>query len=174
MAPRPGPRRTGKPQLRLQQALAASRRRNHCRSLIKRLSSQVFIRRLDLVHARDWANRFGFLSRLSVCERGLLLVTSLNRAVAKFQNAKLVRQLTAILTKLDTWIQHARKLLTLAQHARKRRWKSTQSLGAVIMKRGYVPGNYALGDAGLHEPALTVYRALKHGLLPSLAIHLYF
>lgn len=140
--------------------------------------SRVFVRRLDLVRLRMWGEKLNLLSRLSAMERGLLICTSENKGIVKFKNAKLVRQLVLIKTRLEAWIPCARKLRILAQYARKYRWKAAESLASIIQKRGCVPGDYALGDAGLRGEALNLYRLLKHGALPNsllgqLNIHLY-
>lgn len=137
------------------------------------MKSQVFVRRLDLVRLRMWGEKLNLLSRLSVMERGLLICTSENRGIVKFQNAKLVRQLRLIVRRLGAWIPCAKKLRILAQNARKYRWKAAGSLAGIIQKRGYVPGDYALGDAGLRGEALHLYCALKHGSLPTLSIYLW-
>jgi len=133
------------------------------------LKSQVFVRRLDLVRLRMWGEKLNLLSRLSVMERGLLICTSENRGIVKFQNAKLVRQLRLIVRRLGAWITCAKKLRILAQNTRKYRWKAAGSLAGIIQKIGWVPGNYALGDAGLSGEALGIYRNLKNGRLPTLA-----
>jgi len=116
------------------------------------------------------------LSRLSVVERGLLLCTSCNRGIVKFRNAKLVRQLRRIMAHLETLISCARMIRVLAQRSRKKchpKRNPTDLLTQIMEEKGKVPGDYALGEAGLQGEALSIYRKLKHGLLPALAIHLY-
>ncbi len=164
-------------------------------------TSNVFVRRLDTIRLCMWGKKLNLLSRLSVVERGLLVCASLRRGIAKFTNAKLVRLLQPIMAKLEQWITFARKVRILAQNARKHRCMSEGlvkrnprsgslrgPLAGVIQKEGYVPGDYALGDAGLPMvrqkgsdgkdewvagEALALYRRLKHGMLPLLATQMW-
>ena len=134
--------------------------------------SQIVVSRLDVVRLRMWGEKLNLLSRLSVVERGLLLCTSMNRGIVKFRNAKLVRQLRQIMARLEDLISCARMIRVLARRSRKRshpKRNPTELLTGIMEEKGYVPGDYALGDAGLRGEALSIYRGLKHGSMPLLA-----
>lgn len=133
-------------------------------------------------------------SMYGMLERGLVDSVIAWRWTDRVQNAKLVRQLGSIMLKLKAFVTERltqRLMLLLARRSRKRghlactmegrlvRVDPTGPLTEIMEEKGYVPGNYALGEAGLRGQALELYRLLKHGtphsnsVLGQLAIRLY-